>query len=179
MPEVRKEMHLPANRTGKGFSLVEVLVVVMIILVIAAIAVPNMLKARMKANEAAAVANMRTINTAETMYFNAYPQVGFAGNLADLGSHGSNCESPGKTNSCIITDDALTSGLKNGYTFDLVGDGQVPSAGYNLTAAPESNGATGRCNFSSTQSGSIQVEIPNPTGITRFSLGETNNCDHS
>jgi type IV pilus assembly protein PilA len=179
MPKVRKEARIPAVRLGKGFSLVEVLIVVMVILVIAAIAVPNMLKARMKANEAAAVANMRTINTAESMYYSTYQQVGYAGNLADLGSHGSNCETPGKTNSCIITDDALTSGLKSGYTFDLVGDGQIPAAGYNLTATPESNSATGRCSFSSTQSGNIQVEIPNASGTTRFTLGENSNCDHS
>ena len=140
---------------ASGFSVVEILVVVMVILVIAAIAIPNMLQARMRANEAAAVASMNVIHTAEVVYVNAYPEVGFAGNLADLGTHGSNCETASKSNSCIIMDEALTNGLKDGYTFDLVGDGNHPDANYKLTAAPASAGSTGRCAYTADESGRI------------------------
>lgn len=154
----------------------EVLVVVVVILVIAAIAIPSMLRARMKANESAAVANMRTINTAESMYYNTYPDVGYAGSLADLGSHGSNCETPGKTNACLVMDEELTSGLKGGYVFDLLGDGQVPTQAYTLTALPEASSTTGRCTFSSNQMGAIAAQTSGGGG--RFSLAG-NTCDQT
>ena len=159
---------------SKGFSLAEALVVVAIMLVLAAIAVTHLLRARMKANESAAVANMRTINTAESMYFNTYPDAGFADNLAKLGSNGSDCQNPGKTNSCLIADETLTSGLKGGYIFDLLGDGQLPSQAYTLTALPASKGTSGSCSFSSNQTGVISAQSSGPVG--RFSLA-TSTCD--
>ena len=69
----------------KGFSLIELLIVVAIILIIAAIAIPNLLRARMAANESSAVPSIRTINTAMITYNSTYPTVGFATNLATLG----------------------------------------------------------------------------------------------
>ena len=62
----------------KGFSLIELLIVVAIILIIAAIAIPNLLRSRMAANEASAVGSLRTINTAEVTYSTTYPTQGFA-----------------------------------------------------------------------------------------------------
>ena len=69
----------------KGFSLIELLIVVAIILIIAAIAIPNLMRARIAANESSAVASIRTINTAEVSYSTAYPSSGFAAALANLG----------------------------------------------------------------------------------------------
>ena len=69
----------------KGFSLIELLIVVAIILIIAAIAIPNLLRARMAANESSAVASIRTITTGEVTYQTAYPTVGYAPALANLG----------------------------------------------------------------------------------------------
>jgi type II secretory pathway pseudopilin PulG len=157
---------------------VEILVVVMVILVIAAIAIPNMLQARMQANEAAAVASMNVIHTSEAIYINTYPQVGFAGNLADLGRHGSNCETTGKTNSCIIMDEALSSGLKGGYTFEVLGDGKVPDANYTLTATPESPGTSGRCVYTTDESGQIVATSANSSQATR-SMGGGVVCGQS
>src|SRR2546430_11868985 len=69
----------------KGFSLIELLIVVAIILIIAAIAIPNLLRSRMAANEASAVGSLRTINTAEVTYATSYPTEGFAATLGALG----------------------------------------------------------------------------------------------
>lgn len=137
--------------------MVEVLVVVLIILVITAISLPHFNRARMMANEASAVASIRAVQDAEAMYSSTYPQVGFAGRLSDLGNRGTDCKSPSKTNACLIMDDLLVSGLKSGYTFDLVGDGNIPDHSYTLTATPISADATGRCAFVGDQTGQIQT----------------------
>lgn len=158
---------------NQGFSLVELMVVVMVILVIAAIAVPSLLHARMRANEAAAVASMRTISTAETMYAVFYPEVGYSPSLAWLGTNGSDCENAGPHNSCLIHDDALTSGIKNGYVFEVTGDGRTPTTSYTLSATPVSPGISGRCGFSSGQSGEINVASQGGSG--RFTVG-TSGC---
>jgi len=180
MPQAKRQLQLPAPPLRqRGFSLVEALIVVVVILVLAAIAVANVLRARMKANEAAAIANMRTIHTAEAMYYDAYPQVGYAGSLPDLGSHGSTCETTSKTSSCLLMDDALTSGLKSGYIFDLLGDGQVPSQAYRLTASPEGSGTTGRCTFTSDQTGTITVETPGSSGKPGHFILAGKTCDPS
>ena len=156
---------------SRGFSLVELMVVVMVIMVIAAIAVPGLLHARMRANEAAAVASARTIQTAETMYALLYSEVGYSPSLAWLGTNGSDCENTGPHNSCLIHDDALTSGVKNGYVFEITGDGTTPTASYTLSATPVSPGLSGRCGFSSGQSG--EIAITSQSGSGHFTVGSS------
>ena len=173
MPKVRITFRIPAR--ARGFSLVEIMVVVMIVLAIAAIAIPRMLQARMKANEASAIASMRAVQDAEEMYRTSYPAVGYSGSLADLGSHGSNCESTSKTNACLIMDTGLAAGMKSGYTFELVADGNTPARAYTLTATPDSMGTTGRCTFVSDQTGSVH----RLAATSRFSSSPPVNCDFS
>jgi type II secretory pathway pseudopilin PulG len=131
----------------------------MVILVIAAIAIPNLVHGKMRANEAAAVVSVQTIHTAEVLYNNTYPDVGYSANLANLGSNGSTCEKPTSTSACLIMDEALTSGLKNGYIFELIGDGNKPTASYTVNASPETS-VSGHYTVNSNESGEVHFSIP-------------------
>lgn len=181
MPSVRTQNAI-RNRDPRlaGFSLVELLVVVMVLMVIAAIAIPNLVHGKMRANEASAVASVKTINTAEYMYNAAYPEVGYSSNLANLGSHGSNCETPTSTNACLIMDEALTSGIKSGYIFEIVGDGNKPTIAYTVNASPES-GVSGRCSISSSQNGEVRISGPGAPsgggGDKSVGSGENSGCE--
>src|SRR3954468_4645500 len=86
----------------KGFSLIELLIVVAIILIIAAIAIPNLLRARISANESSAVGNLRTIKTADVDYQTAFTSVGYSTSLADLAGAGCPLAVPLSTSACLI-----------------------------------------------------------------------------
>jgi type IV pilus assembly protein PilA len=112
----------------KGFSLIELLIVVAIILIIAAIAIPNLMRARMAANDSSAVASIRTINTAEIAYFGAYPTIGFPLIIASLA--GAAPCTPGTANACLIDNFLATSGGgsgKSGYLFNATGSSSAGS----------------------------------------------------
>ena len=128
------------KQNENGFSLIELLIVVAIILIIAAIAIPNLLRARISANEASAVASLRALNTAQISYNSLYPTVGFATVLSALG--GTSCAPPGSSNSCFI-DSQLASGTKSGYSFTLSGTSGTPNATYQIRADPLSPNQTG------------------------------------
>jgi prepilin-type N-terminal cleavage/methylation domain-containing protein len=133
-------------RKQKGFSLIELLIVVAIILIIAAIAIPNLLRSRISANEAAAVGSMRTINTAEITYASTYPSVGYSASLGALA--GTSCSSPTSTGACLI-DNTLAAATsktasKSGYYFTLT---PSSSLGYTLLGTPANQGSTGNKNF--------------------------------
>lgn len=177
MPRVRTQNAIRNADPGlAGFSLVEILVVVMVLMIIAAIAIPNLVHGKMRANEAAAVASVKTINTAEYMYHDAYPDVGYSSSLAKLGSNGSSCDQPTSTNACLIMDEALTSGIKSGYIFEIVGDGNRPSVGYAVNASPESS-VSGRCSIASNQSGDVRLSGPGGSSSNGgdFSVGASGN----
>ena len=152
-------------RKQKGFSLLELLIVVSIILIIAAIAIPNLLSAKRSANEAAAVGALRTINTGQISYSASYPQVGFALTLAYLGGPvGAACV-PTSTSGCFIPTD-LSSGTKQGYSFALGanGDSGVPQNNYSVTANPTTPNQTGVRSFCSFEDGLIRYS--SSAGIT-------------
>src|SRR2546421_350753 len=94
------------NAETEGFSLIELLIVVAIILIIAAIAIPNLMRARMAANDSSAVSSIRSINTAEVAYYSTYPTIGFPLNLATLGGP-SPCVT-GIATACLIDDSVAT-----------------------------------------------------------------------
>jgi len=122
-------------RRTKGFSLIELLIVVAIILVIAALAVPSFLQSRMRANESAAAADIRTVNAAQISYNSAYPTVGFAANLSSLAGTCTGTTIPTSTSACLI-DSQLAAGTRNSYTFAMSNVTGSPNSAYNIIAGP-------------------------------------------
>jgi type IV pilus assembly protein PilA len=143
------------TRKQSGFSLIELLIVVAIILIIAAIAIPNLLRSRMAANEASAVGSIRTINTSAVTYSSTYPANGYPATLVTLGPSGAGACTAVPATACLI-DSVLAAGTKSGYTFKWTGDGATPSVGYSLIATPVSVGSSGQRMFFSDQSGVIR-----------------------
>jgi len=133
---------------ARGFSLIELLVVVAIILIIAAIAIPNLIKAKVAANEAATVSSIHAINTAEITYQSANPSIGFSALLSDLGPTGGG-----------YLDAVLAGGTKSGYQYSYGVTGTLPYLRYTVTADPLTRGVTGQKGFYSDESNVTRYNI--------------------
>jgi prepilin-type N-terminal cleavage/methylation domain-containing protein len=147
-------------RKQKGFSLIELLIVVAIILIIAAIAIPNLLRARMAANESAAASSIRTINTAEVSYITAYPTVGYSATLAALGAGGASPCVASSATACLIDDNLAVAGAaatgKSGYQYaETVG--ASPNQ-YETAAWPVSQNSSGTKTFCSVEDAVVRVD---------------------
>lgn len=153
------------NRNSPGFSLIELLIVVAIILIIAAIAIPNFLRSRISANQASAVASLRSFDTAEISYASTY-NTGYTYDISYLAPPASGV---GATSTAAgLIDSVLASGSKSGYTF-IYSPGPVDSAGridiYGIEANPISN-ATGTNYYFTDQSGVIRMNSTTTAGST-------------
>ena len=145
-------------RKQKGFSLIELLIVVAIILIIAAIAIPNLMRARMSANESSAVGSVRSINTAEITYNATYPDRRLYCHAGSSGRRAGAACTPASTTACFI-DSVLSRGTKSGYTFTAASAAAVLRP-YRTTAsaAPLTVNQTGIRNFCSFEDAVVRVQ---------------------
>ena len=148
------------NNRQKGFSLIELLIVVAIILIIAAIAIPNLMRSKMAANEASAVASLRTINTSSVSYSTTYgPFPTALSNLAPSST-------PSSTAADLV-DSVLGSGTKSGYTFSMTGTGTL----YSVNADPVSS-STGQRHFFTDQSLVIRANTSTTATVSDNPIGQ-------
>jgi type IV pilus assembly protein PilA len=148
-------------RKQKGFSLIELLVVVAIILIISAIAISNLLRARMAANEASAAAGVRTLVDAQVSYQSAYPTKGFAPALSNLGpTSATGCATPNATTACFISyvlAHATTAATaKDGYIYNVAN--AVNATSFQASAAASNWNHTGVRSFCSVADGVLRYK---------------------
>lgn len=161
-------------RKQKGFSLIELLIVVAIILIIAAIAIPNLLRARMAANDSGAASTLRTINTSEVTYITSYQTIGYAQDLLNLGPNGAVCSNPAAvtpTSACLVDGTigcATGQGAgcpKSGYNYFLIGVAPAagqPASDYTASAGPIGWQTTGTTNWCTSPDAVIRQMPKNP-----------------
>ena len=158
------------KKNTRGFSLIELLIVVAIILIIAAIAIPNLLRSRIAANQSSAVGSLRTLNTAEVTYSSTYNQ-GYSAALSYVGPPAAGASTTSLAAGLI--DEVLAGGTKSGYQFTYTPGPTDPSGKvdtYTITATPIST-STGTNSYYTDQSGVIRQNSTTVAGSTDSPIG--------
>jgi type IV pilus assembly protein PilA len=182
MPKNFQKREIQKMRKQKGFSLIELLIVVAIILIIAAIAIPNLLRSKMSANDSAAASTLRTLNTSEVTYSTTYPTQGYANTLAKLGPNATagTCDATG---ACLI-DGVLACAAangpcpKSGYNYFMVSStNAAPFGDYTASASPITVNSTGTRNYCSNADAVIRSTAGITSAPTALAKGESaGNC---
>ncbi len=153
-----------------GFTLMELLIVISIMLILMLIAIPNMLNLRASANETSALESLRAIQEAETQYNATYPAYGYACSLAALG--GESKSTPPTAHDAQLLPSDLASGQKSGYTFNITNctkttvNNHDMYTSYEVTAVPQAVGKTGHRGFCLDMAGEIKADPKGGTNCT-------------
>ena len=164
-------MRADRDRRPNGFTLMELLIVIAIILILMLMAIPTIGSLTKKGNETSAINSVQTITKAEIQYQSTYPASGYACTLPALGGD-PNAGAPSPTGAQILQGD-LTSGYKSGYIFTITCRDKVTvngvdrSNGYTVTAVPQTVGKTGDRGFCSDQFGVIKYDAAGGTNCTQ------------
>jgi type IV pilus assembly protein PilA len=165
----RRNRHAALTSHESGFTLMELLIVISIMLILMLIAIPNMLNLRSQANETSAIQSLRAIYQSQIQYQTNYPANGFACSLQALG--GDSSSAPSATNSQLLQRD-LATGNKAGYTFNIVNctkttvNNQDMYTSYEATAVPQAVGKTGHRGFCIDISGELRADPAGGTNCT-------------
>ena len=154
----------------KGFSLIELLIVVTIILIIAAIAIPNLMRSKIQANETAAVGALKALTESALLYSNSYG--GFPHTLSDMGPAAGGTAATSAAADLI--DSVLAGGVKSGYRFAYAAVASDPAGNvlsYTITATPVAPGSSGQRSFFTDQSGTIRSTSSGTADSTSAPLG--------
>ncbi len=159
------------RRSQAGFTLMELLIVMSVILILMAVAIPNYMNARSQANENAAMQELRTLNSAEIQYETNYPGNGFSCTLSQLG--GDPKSGPPTPQAAQLIPADLASGYKSGYIFAVTNctkmtvNNQDVYTSFQLTAVPQAVGKTGHRGFCMDQTGEIKADPAGTTNCTQ------------
>lgn len=165
---IRRRLEL---RNEEGFTLIELMIVMSIMLVLMTLAVPQLLKLRKQAAETSAIQSVRTIGQAELQYNSAYPANGFACNIAQLG--GDPKSGAPTSQAAQLLDQSLSTGQKSGYTFAITNctkvtiNNQDMYTSYEITAVPQSVGKSGDRGFCSDENNTIRFDPAGGTNCTQ------------
>jgi type IV pilus assembly protein PilA len=169
MTRLQKLEHRSTRQlSDKGFSLIELLIVVAVILIVAAIAIPNYIQSKMRANEAAAVHSIRDISTAELFYSSTYG-INYSTTLTQLSGTGINPD----VNNAGLIDEVLAGGIRQGYVITytpITTDALGHTITYTVTADPINPGTTGQRHFYTDQTCVIRSNISTTAGPTDLPL---------
>jgi len=160
----------PHPRTDAGFTLVELLIVMSVILVLMTLALPKLMRVNIQAHETSATASLRTLNSDENTYASTYPTHGYACTLPALGGK-EGAGNPTPDAAQLISED-LASGKKSGYTFAVTCSDKTSNGGidqfnsYVITAVPNTVGVTGNRGFCTDQTGEIRYDPKGSTNCT-------------
>ena len=159
------------GKRQRGFTLMELLIVMAIIIIIMTVAIPSFLNLRKQADETSAMQSLRAIHQAQISYNSNYPQQGYACNLSYLGGTGAN--TPPSPQSAQLLPNDLASGQKAGYTFAITNctkvsvNGQDMYTSYDVTAVPQAVGKTGNRGFCSDLNGDLKADLAGGTNCTQ------------